>query len=809
MLKAEEKQENDGIIRRNLMPIEMTRNEEDFLLIWLDATIDDSHKSLQIQQDLLELHPNAQFYTDLQLCVNLIKSIKNEHILLIVSESFAPYILKEAGSLQTITTAFIFSNNPTNQELVVNDYGIVTQVFNDQQVLLHAIRDTLRHVVKEPLAFSLCEPDGKSTRNLSKEAASFLWHKFLIIVLRQMPHDEQAKNDMLSKCLDYNRRNNTQLNNINRFQQTYHATDAIKWYTTETFLYGLVNKAFRTDDIELIYLFRFFIIDLCDQLEREHEAWRDAGEQTLYRGQNISNEEFKKLKNGVGKLIATNGFFSTSRSINVALAFAPRNIVSKTMTGVLFEIQADTSLKTIIMADIKSSSFPDEKEVLFSLGATFEIRNVEFDTIHNLWRIKLIATEQGDERLQQYIQLQEQEMKAHTPLIYFGALLWEELGQVDQALNYFKILLRTLPPDHPDISGVYCNIGSAYLKKKELSLALKHHEIAYQMRQNQHHPCHHRIASSLINIGMVYIEKCQYDLGLQYCSEALALYEKSFPHDYVCNATAMRCIGNVYMYKNDYDKALNHFKQSLSMCERLVPDQADPRKAICMGYIGEIYEKLGDLDQAMEYYRRKLMVEEKCLLSDCPELSENIEWIVRIYMKMSKVEFALKFCREKLKSQKETFGEIHALTIRTRLIIGKLHAESGSFACALKTYRKALLFAKFLYPSNKKIIIECLAKISDVFFSCKDYDNSLTNRECQLELQRQIYSPEHPSIGICLISIGNILSNMGKHAEALDYFNNALKIFEPIYPSDNNDVRETRDRIRQEEWLLIHSQSDQ
>ncbi|CAF3251991.1 unnamed protein product, partial [Rotaria sp. Silwood2] len=50
--------------RRNLRLSEVTENKEGLRLIWLDANINDSADSIEMQTMLLKLNPAAFFYTD-------------------------------------------------------------------------------------------------------------------------------------------------------------------------------------------------------------------------------------------------------------------------------------------------------------------------------------------------------------------------------------------------------------------------------------------------------------------------------------------------------------------------------------------------------------------------------------------------------------------------------------------------------------------------------------------------------------------------------------------------------------------------
>jgi hypothetical protein len=276
---------------------------------------------------LLELNPAAQFYSNFDRCLDLIKSIKDEQIFLILSGAFARRILSQIHSHQPLVAIFIFCANRQNHESLMQQFNKIVEIFTDQDSLLKSIREKMNIVEKQTLAFSLFDQKQKSLKDLSKESASFLWHQMLIYVLRQMAQDDQSKKEMLDMCRDYYQKNKYELKKIKEFEESYSREKAIEWYTDECFLYKLLNKALRIEDIELLYTFRFFIIDLCAAIENDNHNLKTKGILTLYRGTQIPMEELQKLKENVGKIISTNGFLSTSRNMNVSLRFADPNLI--------------------------------------------------------------------------------------------------------------------------------------------------------------------------------------------------------------------------------------------------------------------------------------------------------------------------------------------------------------------------------------------------------------------------------------------------------------------------------------------------
>ncbi|CAF4850654.1 unnamed protein product [Rotaria sp. Silwood1] len=126
---------------------------------------------------------------------------------------------------------------------------------------------------------------------------------------------------------------------LNDFKKTYKPSDAIRWYTKEPFAYQFLNKALRTEDIDIVVAYRFLIRDINAQLNDEQLNYcikleeRDF-DQTLdkvihsYRGQAMSIDELEKLRQCVTQYISISTFFSTNRNKHIALGFACSNEVA-------------------------------------------------------------------------------------------------------------------------------------------------------------------------------------------------------------------------------------------------------------------------------------------------------------------------------------------------------------------------------------------------------------------------------------------------------------------------------------------------
>jgi len=85
--------------------------------------------------------------------------------------------------------------------------------------------------------------------------------------MKAMPHSLDVQQYMIDECRLYDQKNPKSLAINDEFEQTYCPTDAIQWHTRSCFLFRLINKALRTGDIITLYTFRYFISDLCANVE--------------------------------------------------------------------------------------------------------------------------------------------------------------------------------------------------------------------------------------------------------------------------------------------------------------------------------------------------------------------------------------------------------------------------------------------------------------------------------------------------------------------------------------------------------------
>jgi hypothetical protein len=95
------------------------------------------------------------------------------------------------------------------------------------------------------------------------------------VLLHTSRPTENIHQDLLDECRLIYRGNKAQTGFIDEFEEKYEPSKAIWWYTRDTFLYRLINMALRTENMVIIWKFRFIIQDIYQQLKTMHQKQRN------------------------------------------------------------------------------------------------------------------------------------------------------------------------------------------------------------------------------------------------------------------------------------------------------------------------------------------------------------------------------------------------------------------------------------------------------------------------------------------------------------------------------------------------------
>ncbi|CAF1127736.1 unnamed protein product, partial [Rotaria sordida] len=320
-------------------------NLESFSLVWLDEKGKDESN---IEEQLRQCINHLKIFDDANNCELYIRSVhEGDGIVWVVNNHLGQMMVPCLHQLQQISSIYIFDTNNKIETEWTKKYPKVKGVINELSVLLKLIQmDHTRRGAKkieEQLVlnvFNTSSSDEQSTTGLNGQ---FIHSQLLINCLLRMKAASTDKDEMISLSKKQYKDNKNELSIVHEFEENYSADRAIWWYTRESFLYRQLNKALRVQNIDLLFIFRFFIRDIQEQLEK-HQC---SSSIHVFRGQLMLNEELKLLKDSIGQLISMNSFLSTSTDRQLALSFLYSSTVVDNMQRILFGIDADPRLEGI------------------------------------------------------------------------------------------------------------------------------------------------------------------------------------------------------------------------------------------------------------------------------------------------------------------------------------------------------------------------------------------------------------------------------------------------------------------------------
>jgi tetratricopeptide (TPR) repeat protein len=480
----------------------------------------------------------------------------------------------------------------------------------------------------EPILFTV---QGQSTSELNGE---FVHSQIFIDVLLRIKPTQADRDEFISRCSKTYKENDSELAILKEFSRKYSPDRALWWYTRESFIYRMLNKALRVQNTDVLFLFRFFIVDLQQQLNNH----RYTTPVRLYRGQIMSKDEVQVLKSSIKQFISINSFLSTSVDRFVALRFL--NNDSDDFEQVLFEIDADPSVTTKPFADItKLSYFPREKEVLIMVGSIFQIVDVRDDD-NGVWIIQMTLCSDDDHQLKVIFEhMKNEHGGGEKNLLSFGNVL-ADMGKFDEAEKYYLRLLKHLPPNDPDIARCYHGLGNVTDEKGDYDSSLEWHKKSLDLRTKVLKSDHPHLAPSYISIGCAHFNKDDYQQALASYNKAYDIIKKAFGDSHPDIAMCLNNIGCVYEREKNYSKALEYHKKALELRLEYLPEH-HPDVGQSHHNIGNIYRCLSEYDLALKHYNDSLAIKKKSLPSQHRDIALTEENIGNIYKDQEQFQEAL------------------------------------------------------------------------------------------------------------------------------------------------------------------------
>lgn len=765
----------------------MTQN---FITIWFDRPCaQDSSIEIyqQIHAFLCRSSPYLITFRNSNDCADYISNVDEEKnkIILIVS-SRIPFLspdtlLNLAEDLPQIDSVYIlYSNEMSAKNGGDNIYTTVQSLCLKLNQIPNVERHRRKGFVRDDFNINSLSSEQsasavasilnqlpsllKNDSTKKRQEADFMYASLLRDILIAFETAESTEKEMVDFCRQKCANSESDLKIVDELEW-YNSSNSIIWYTRDTFLYRLLNKAVRELDADTLYALRHFIKDLNLQLKKRHNSQQtgDSRVETVYRGQRMKTEEFnKKIRNNVGGFFSVSGFLSTTRLEALANIYAgePGSInisaAEEKEEHVIFEIGIDKTIDKFPYADIaNTSAFGEtEEEFLFTMGAVFRIQSANKNE-KGVWSTKLVLTGEEDHELSTLTEHMRKDITMKDPLGSLGKLMLM-MGNYEKAKKYLLMLL-----EEPSINNESASLSAIYNE-----------------------------------LGLIYKEIGQYEQAIEKLEQSIDSILQNFSANHLLLALPYNNLGEIYREKGNYNKALTYYFKALKI-EKNTSDPDQPRIAILYNNAGIVYEAKHEFLEALKMHENSLKIRLRTLPPNHPHIAHSYNNLAMVCKSLGRYNKAIKYLKATLRIELNSLTRDHPNLASTYNNLGVVFHLQGKRSKSLKMYKKSGAIKEKFLPNNHLSLAKTLSNIATNYLEKGEHDKACDYYMKAIEHHRTSTSPNHQDLVTLYNNISTVWIKTGEYDEAIQYLYKALQIQLVLYKPSDPQVLQTYKNLAQ------------
>ncbi|UJR19553.1 hypothetical protein I4U23_022683 [Adineta vaga] len=703
---ANESSTTSGVVlERRYNNIYKVRN---VLLICLkDNNNNTDEKSQNWQKSIVELQysiNNIITFTDSDQCVEFIKSIDDNKACIIISGSLGQQLVPNLHDLSQLDTVLIFSGNKQDDEQWSKGLSKVKGIFTDVTSICEAIKQTVHQCERSAMSLSFIG----SKKTFDQLDLPFIYTQIVKEGMLSSKYDEKHMKEFINYCRELFAGNDEELTRVKEFESKYRNETPIWWYSYDTFVSPMLNRALRMMNGDIIMRMGFFITDLHQQIEKLYqEQYKSESSSsaifTVYYAQGMFKIDFEQLKLSQRGLMSFNNFLLTTKDSKKSLSSAQDFSTKGDLVGITFIIKVDPTQSSKPFASISTVSHSHtEDEILFSIQTIFRITDIKRLTANNrLQEVYLTVIGDSDKDLTALMTNIRQESFAENEGWYrLGAVL-VKLRHFDQAEQVCQILLgqtnetsekaslffqlgsikdrqekyaeavaafeksldiyeKAPPTDRLELANIYFCLGIAYYKTSNYSKALSPYKEALKIREQLLPPDHADLGKCYEAISLVYSSMENYAAALPYLERELAIIQKTSPTNHTLLIKSFMNIGMVSFNVGDYPKSLSYYEKVLEIQLKTLP--ANHRDfAKTYNNMGAVHNSMTDYQKGLVCHEKALTIRQKTLPSNHPDFGTSYNNIGVTYENMQNYEKARSYFERAIIVGERTLPENHPI----------------------------------------------------------------------------------------------------------------------------------------------------
>ena len=333
-----------------------------------------------------------------------------------------------------------------------------------------------------------------------------------------------------------------------------------------------------------------------------------------------------------------------------------------------------------------------------------------------------------------------------------------------------------------NVGNLYNYIGVGYYEfcdflnaKKYLTMSLKFHKTTYGKEHARTAIAYNNLASILKSIGLYKESELLY-------KRAIEIDVKNNGANHVLVAIDKSNLGELLTDLNRFEDGEIYLKEALQIYDTL---NITPNTTV-LNNLAEIFRLTGRFSDAESLYRRALKIDEELYGSQHPEVATVLNNLALLLESTARFNEAEQLSRKALKIDMEVYGEDHHRIAKDVSSLATIVEHKNQFSEAEEYYLKALHINEKIFGKissevsrdliNLGILYETLGRNEDskaIYFRALQIDKNLG---FDIDVARD------------LNALAGLLANEKQIEKAMQYYEQALNIYEDHYGPDSLDV---------------------
>ncbi|CAF3770965.1 unnamed protein product [Rotaria sp. Silwood1] len=617
-------------------------NVENFTILYIDQ---DKEKDLSLLRSTVNF---IRIMNDSNTLATLLSACAEEKFIVVMSlnqaEAVLP-VLQEHKSIQSI----YFLSKQTQPPESINNYEKVIEIYQNIESICDHLIKTLCHFSSRVISMEITSKD--STCDLP-----FTYCQLLKETILCQDDESDLRKDMLAFCRIHYAHNQNEVHEIDEFEKSFIDTYSIQWYTRHCFLAKILSRAFRTQEIDLLFKMRYFI----QCLHKQIQSIAIKEPTTVYTILDIEQETIRKFQENVNGLVLFRSFLPATFERPTLMEYQSKDTQRYLVFSIRLESDCAANIEQLRCSNCKI-------DVLINIDTVFRVVSMD-ESENEVHTVNLESVPRDDSHFQQLTEFLRKKMKAPVVILQLTKLLletdhyWEVdyltesiyqdksfesdgtlltslaaahhlLGNVDEArrnfeaarYQFFKSLRAFqlfLPYNHLVLSSSYNNIGSMFYQDDHHESAIKFYEMALECQLKASSPDIDAVATYSANIGAVYIDQKNYTEATKHLKRAAIILEKMSMKDNTKRLISIfQKISTCFWRTKEAKEALDYYKKTLDLQLKL-PNPLPHPLSVTYYNLSTAYERIGDYDEAVACAEKS--VEYLRMISENhPELKEN------------------------------------------------------------------------------------------------------------------------------------------------------------------------------------------